>query len=182
MQPRRVSVLLTIFALFVLLPCLSAAGDTSPKEARNAISTDILEPVLQLVFNASIYDSSITPFEISYQRVLLDNIVLSGVIRIGYRPSIGNFDMSPWVELDWHPFDNGLRGFFFGPALSTDFSLNTGNSFYGGLGAALGYQIFLPWNIMLAGVSGLTYGPEFFRDSIVFRPSVRLVIALGYRF
>jgi len=167
---------------FALSSGMAGAQGAESQEARNAISVDLLAPLLQLAFNISLSGSSAVPIEISYQRVVADNFVFNAEARVIYTTSVGLFDLSPWVEVDWHPFDRGLSGIFIGPALSFDFSLNLFNSFYCGLGGSVGYQLLLPLNIDLVAISGITYGLEFFKQSTIFRPSLRLEIDLGYRF
>lgn len=187
MRPRIRIKLLIVLSILTLSSLPLSAQDLVPSEERNAVSMDLLMPFLHLVvptstFNTSFSSSIAIPIEIKYQRVLFDHFVLSFLPIFAYTENIGVLELNPWLELNWHPFDRGLGGFFIGPAVSADFDLNTNNAFYMGIGAGIGYQLLLPFNLDLDAALGLTYGPSFYTSSTYYLTALRLEIALGYRF
>jgi hypothetical protein len=176
-----------VLILTIVLGTPALASQEAPPGASNAISIDVFMPAMQLLFPSSILAGSISgsvslPIGIDYQRVLDGHHVLAVAVFVRYSDSIGLLGVNPWIELDWRPFDVGLGGFYLGPALSAEFALNAANSFFFGLGGAVGYEFLLPCGFTITATLGLTFGPEFFASSTIFRENPRTEIALGYRF
>jgi hypothetical protein len=110
------------------------------------------------------------------------------------------------VEVDWHPFETGLNGLYIGGMLITAAS---GSLMYAtppgndvgwdrllnfGLGAAVGYDLVLPLNLLLNVAAG--FGADYYigerTTSVILANSIprsgfefrltRLEASLGYRF
>jgi len=132
---------------------------------------------------------------LDYQRVLTDHLALSVPVFLVVQSS---FMFQPWLQVDWHPFDSGLNGLFFGiAAMAAVIGSGQGNQYgyYVGIGPAIGYQLLLGLGINLdfalswAALSGgfatnLAGQRSFYIIPIpytILMPQ-RLEIALGYRF
>ena len=102
------------------------------------------------------------PVYLSYERVLSDHLVLAIAPSFTWADhgTYSSLLAILWVELDWHPFQNGLSGLFIGPAFAVSYSSDQDFRATGeGLGLSLGYQFLLPWNIDVDIALGLAYGP-----------------------
>jgi hypothetical protein len=154
MKVSRGFVIVTTAILFLSLPIIAMASDQAPVGPRNELSVELAMPIA--INLAVVNDGYAVPIVLDYQRVLSDHFVLSVVpgLLFVHRGTLGDILLAQlWVELDWHPFQEGLRGFFIGPAVVGLYASNVYGSFGSAgtamAGAALGYQILLPANLDL---------------------------------
>jgi hypothetical protein len=89
-----------------------------------------------------------------------------------------------WIELDWHPFQKGLQGFYVGTAVVVVYldipSSKINAALTAMVGVGLGYQIPLPANLDADIALGAAFGSiPGGTDAGAFP---RASIALGYRF
>ena len=179
------SILVLSAILLVSLPTLVVASDQEVQGPLNELSIDAATPV---IFNLAVSNGYAVPVYISYQRVLANHWVLSvipGVFYVYDNWSGERYVATLWLELDWHPFHEGLQGFFLGPSVVAIYSKNSSSSSESGasamVGATLGYQIFLPANLDLDIAAGLAFGSAPGSGSEM-QGMPRVAIALGYRF
>jgi hypothetical protein len=150
--------------LTTLLFALTVSSDPSEtKEPQNAISIDVLLPVMSPVSKLCGEKSSFIPINIKYQRVLADHLVLmlKGGFNYDWGDDSKSIDIYPMAELDWHPFQKGLKGFYAG--LSSFYGYEDYiNSHEGSsriaLGGTLGWQFVLRSNFIIDLTFGLGYG------------------------
>ena len=71
------NVFLVVLCVVLMSPAFAAAEVQTPKEAQNAISIDLLMPVLELVDFLGGWPMMAVPVSIQYQRVISDHLVLS---------------------------------------------------------------------------------------------------------
>jgi hypothetical protein len=201
MQPKMVWVLAVVCAQFVFSPVPGVADDQAPKETQNAISANVLGSLI-----AGITDSASglvsVPLFFDYQKVLTDHYTLSIIPCFEFlvhstihnsisNSSLDSFDFQPWVELDWHPFDKGLNGFFVGLAgvgsLELKWSGNQDTTIFLGVAPVVGYLFPLPWNINLDFALGVAFGGNVVVSSsenvsLGLAAHSRIEIGLGCRF
>jgi hypothetical protein len=176
-QVKAASVVFAAFLTFFI----SVDGHSEPAKGapENAVSVDLLFPTIYGI-SAGIGRAGVeVPIYLDYQRVLSDHFVLSlqpGVsISSDSRATLG-------AEVDWHPFDVGLRGLLVG-AQAVWFRQGSDWTWIGA-GMCLGYQFLFPSRLMLDFVAGA--GPVYDVNSATgnaLRFGVtRARIALGYAF
>ena len=201
MQWKMLQVLAVVCAQFVLCPVPGVADDQAPKEAQNAISANLSGSLIAGITDSTSGLVSI-PLFFDYQKVLTDHYSLSIIPCFEFlvhstihnsitNSSLDSFDFQPWVELDWHPFDKGLSGFFVGLAgvgsLELEWSGNQDTTIFLGVAPVVGYQFPLPWNISLDFALGVAFGGNIVvgsseNISLGFAVHSRIEIGLGYRF
>jgi hypothetical protein len=183
MRPRTGFAVILILAVLLLVPTIGTASDQETREAENEVSIDFGMPIfLNVVASAS--GGYAIPLFLNYQRVLTRHLTLSvspsfAFLQLIYRQAM---QLTLWLELDWHPFQDGLRGFFLGPAVAILYASDNLSSpdTTVSAGATAGYQFLLPANIDIDVGLGLAYG---FLQTYTTQPIVlRAVLALGYRF
>jgi len=187
MSSRRV--VIVVWLMCALYPMrIVADAATELVEARNEVSLNVFQTAYWAIEGA-------IPFIFGYQRVLTDHLAISVLPVLAFwGPNAGSYqEFQQWVEVDWHPFDTGLRGFFLGLAavgvvetILPDGS--RGATWFLGLAPAIGYQFLLPHNWDLDLVVAVPLGVELF-DSPGGGGSMRFTsdhrraeIGLGYRF
>jgi hypothetical protein len=202
MRRKTAGVLAAVCALFFLSSVLVAAQDRASGEAQNAISVNVLGASITAIADSTSGLVAV-PLSVDYQRVLLDHYTLSIIPRIEFLVASGipnsisystldSFDLQPWVEVDWHPFDTGLSGFFVGGAavgsLDVKWSGNQDTTIFLGVAPVVGYVLVLPGNINLDFALGVAFGGNIVIDSAEntsFGLAVdhsRIEIGLGYQF
>ncbi|MGA2639981.1 MAG: hypothetical protein ABSG21_03635 [Spirochaetia bacterium] len=143
------------------------------------------------------------PLVIDFQQVLADHysltfipffefLVASTVHNSIANSSLDSFEFQPWVEVDWHPFDEGLNGFFVGLAgvgsLEVKWSGNKDTTIFLGVAPVIGYQLLLPWSFDLDFALGVALGGSIVVDSAgnasisLAATHSRIEFALGYMF
>ena len=171
------NVFLVVLFAFVISPTFVAAEDQRPQEARNAIAIDVLLPILVPVGILSGNPTMDIPVNIEFQRVIADHLVL--LVRLGLgcawplpnapqASSALSLEVDPLVEVDWHPFHEGLKGLNLGLsgifvydyyAAPRDAVATKGTSRYRmASGPILGWQFLLPANTIVDLSSGLGFG------------------------
>jgi hypothetical protein len=182
--------------------------------AQDAISIDLASPaiaVVQALQDPSTRVLARLPLSLDYQRVVADRFVLALLLSVNdalttSASSVGANDFAGLVvELDWHPFDTGMTGFYVGgqvyaqggTSLSYLFAASDAErdrSLQFGLGAAVGYELPLPLNLLLNVAAGFGVGYNIAENtsSVVLANSIpssgvvgtltRLELSLGYRF
>jgi len=185
MRSRIVLVPAVLCVLFVLSPIPGIAEDQTPKEPQRAISLNVLELIAGPILSTN--GTIDVPVAIDYEQVLADHFVLSvipGLEFFGYSNPNGGLVLAvePWVEVDWHPFDTGLKGFFAGLAgtgvFTLDFRPSPNNEYFLGIAPVVGYQFLLGSNIDLDMALGWAFGLYTVGKGMF----VRADIGLGYRF
>jgi hypothetical protein len=128
------------------------------REAQNAIA--IVLPLVGIDSVSSIQSNSAIQIDLNYQRVLGNHWVFSFLPRFfyGWGGKGSWVSIYSWVEGDWHPWDDGLGGFFIGPAIQFPL-LNPFSPYnYFDVGGAIGYQLLLPSGFVLDFVARLLLG------------------------
>jgi hypothetical protein len=133
----------------------SEAQDQGPQEPRNSISLDLFGTVRYINYYTN-GGRFVFPLLIDYQHVLIDHLTLEALPALLLWEN--SFTFQPWIELDWHPFDKGLKGFFLGLAAveeidhDSDSSVTTSTHF--GFAFRIGYQFLFAnqINLYFAGV------------------------------
>ena len=176
-------VLVSVAAFLALTPVVAIASDQLPLGAMNELSLDLASPVF---YNLAATNGYAIPIYVNYQRVLMNHLVLSITPDILYMYDnwLGAQSViSLWVELDWHPFQDGLQGFFIGPAVIGAYSDGLFLPHESGasalIGATIGYQIFFSSNIDFDMAAGMAIGT---RPDGQYSGLIRMVLGLGYRF
>ncbi len=171
--------------LLFLAPIIAVAADTDFGKEKNEVSIDLAMPiVLNLLAKEG---TTVYPVYLSYERVLSDHLVLAIAPSFTWADhgTYSSFLAILWVELDWHPFQNGLSGLFIGPAFAVSYSSDQDFRATGeGLGLSLGYQFLLPWNIDIDIALGLAYGPLQSNDPLDESTEIipRAALSVGFRF
>lgn len=148
---------ITFFTLTLL------AEPSKSKEPKNAVSIDVLLPIMSPISHLQGEEAHWLPLQLKYQRVLTDHFVL--MLRYGmfyyWSDKPIEIDFFPMAELDWHPFQKGLRGFYAGVSAFYCYS-NTFDSperlYRINMGPTLGWQFVLPWNITIDLTLGVGFG------------------------
>ncbi len=183
MKTKRSLILVLVATLLVLASATVMASEQGFVGAMNELSVDLATP---LFYNMALSNGYAIPIYLNYQRVLVNHLVLSitpGFLYLYDNWSGGRYVVSFWAELDWHPFQNGLQGFFIGPAVIGAYSDNLFLPYQSGasalIGATLGYQIFFLSDIDFDIAAGVAMGtlPDGQYSGLL-----RMVLGLGYRF
>jgi hypothetical protein len=202
MWRKTAGVLAAVCALFFFSSILGAAQDRASDEAQNVISVNVLGAPITAIADSTSGLVAI-PLSVDYQRVLTDHYTLSIIPRFEFLvasaipnsiaySTLDSFDLHPWVEMDWHPFDKGLNGFFVGlaavGALDLKWSGNQDTTVFLGVAPVVGYMLVLPWNINLDFALGAAFGGNIVVDSSkntslgLAVDHSRIEVGLGYRF
>lgn len=171
----------TALVLFLVLsPALSSAQGEASTDEKNALSLEVVLPLAVPIGILGPDRDLLIPVVLQYQRVIADHLVLVAMIGLYYdqklppQPRDSTLSIFPVVELDWHPFHEGLRGFHLGLsgvfACETSFSdakpTEVTSRYYRlGLGPTVGWQFMLPAHIIIDLVFGLGYGPSWNVDA-----------------
>lgn len=173
-------------ALLLLVPTIGMAADQVSHEKMNEVSIDLSVPIgANIALVATPPGGYAIPLILGYHRVLTSHLavfVSPGILVVVApgQPEVIFADL--WLELDWHPFREGLGGFFVGPAVNLVYIQSP---YYPSetlflFGGSLGYQFLLGENFSLDLSLGLTFGAA---PSSGPQPVIpRGLIALGYRF
>lgn len=173
------NVFLVVLFIVVLSSPFVAAEEQELKEAQNAISIDLLWPIISCVpLVLSGGQMVMIPVGIEYQRVISDHFVLYAKGGFMYTIDDGwDLIVYPIVGVDWHPFHKGLKGFHVG--LSGDFfyeytviasdttwtAHGTRYSYSTCLGLTLGWQFLLPAHIIMdLALQVVTFGYDVSTD------------------
>jgi hypothetical protein len=164
-----VAVLLAVFS-----PVCAIGQASGSEEPRNSISADVILPG-GCVISAVRHQYVGIGLTFDYQRVLFDHLVLSVLPGPWILPD--GYSLRLDLELDVHPFDKGLGGFFVGPALGARWGFD--NSVL--LTAALdfGYQFVLWSRLVLTAALG--YGIWYY-PSLTGLVITRATLEIGYAF
>jgi hypothetical protein len=155
----------------VLCALAMASGSLYAQEPRRAISVDLFLPAASPISRLSGEDMTFIPLNVMYQRVLGERQVLMLKMGLTYSWSDDgekSLDVYPMLALHWHPFDTGLKGFYFGPSLFLDYTDNSYSgtaaaddlnySYWSAAGVNVGYQFARRSNIVVDLIFGLGYG------------------------
>jgi len=179
----------------------------------NAILFDFFQPgvaILQDVQDPTNQVLQQIPITITYERVVADHFVVAVSPTLRYSllssPTLVTSNMFTQLvlELDWHPFDAGLNGFYVGGQVFSQIASSlsvvpSGDGSWSswvelGLGVAAGYQFVLPLSLVLnvAVGGGAGYGASSTMSSISVATLngstsmsfqlTRLELSLGYSF
>ena len=202
MRGKMFWVLAAVSALFVFTPALGIAQAQASEGAQDSISMNCLGTLITAIADSTSGLVSV-PFLVDYQQVLTDHYSLSFIPFFEFliastvhdsivNSSLDSFEFQPWVEVDWHPFDKGLNGFFIGLAgvgsLDVKLSGNQDTTIFLGVAPVIGYKLLLPWSFDLDFALGIALGGSIVVDSagnasIGFAANhSRIEIALGYMF
>jgi len=178
----RLAVILTLSVL-LLVPTIGIASDLETREAQNEVAIDFGMPIF-LNVAASVSGGYAIPLYLNYQQVLTRHLTLSVSPSVAFLQQIYRqvMQLTLWLELDWHPFQDGLRGFFLGPAIAFLYVRDNISSpdTTVSVGGTVGYQFLLPANLDIDVGLGLAYG---LLQTYSTQPVIpRAVLALGYRF
>ncbi len=201
MQRRIARAPAVVCALFFLSSVLGSAQDRA-SGAQNTISVNVLGAPITAVADSTSGLVAI-PLSVTYQRVLSDHYTLSIIPRFEFLvastvpnsvsySTLDSFDFQPWVEVDWHPFDRGLNGFFVGLAavgsLDVEWSGNQDTTIFLGAAPVVGYMLALPGSFSLDFALGVALGGNIVvssseNTSFGFAAGhSRVDIGLGYQF
>jgi len=159
--------------IFLVLLCTLTMGPASlnAQEPDNAISVDLFLPAMSPLSRLSDEEMVFIPLNVKYQRVLTEHRVL--MLKMGLTYSWNSdgesiLDIYPMLALEWHPFDTGLKGFYFGPSLFFSYSVYSHSgtttagdldySYWAVVGGNLGYEFVLRSNMVIDLIFGLGYG------------------------
>ncbi|MGA2976500.1 MAG: hypothetical protein ABSF77_14425 [Spirochaetia bacterium] len=158
------NVFLVVLFMIVLSSPFVAAEVQGPGEPRNAISVDLLGPIVACAFLIA-GQGVVIPVGIEYQRVISDHFTLFFMGGLIYRIFDGwALDAYPIVEVDWHPFHKGLKGFHVGLLGSFLYeqvyssaaeTQGTTYWYHPAMELAVGWQFLLPASIILDLTLGL---------------------------
>jgi hypothetical protein len=201
MQHKMVWVVAIVCIVVVLSPILGVAEDQNPKEEQNAFSLNMYLTFAELLLNVTPAEglsgntAPVTfciPVAINYQRVMANHLVLFvAPTFIYYRSSVYTIlTLDQKLAVDWHPFDRGLNGWFFGAFLDFDYLYNggiTSAAFSYSVGPSVGYELTLQNNLQIEFAFGVGIGSpnnSYLNMSEWWfaTPPYRLDFGLGYRF
>jgi hypothetical protein len=150
--------------LTIILFALTLFAEPSEtKDQQNAISIDVFMPIMSPISYLQGEKGHWFPLNVKYQRVLTDHFVL--MLKGGFNYNWDNeptgIDIYPMAELDWHPFQKGLRGFYAGLSIFYGYS-NYFDSPEGetriALGPSLGWQFVVHRHLIIDLTLGLGFG------------------------
>ncbi len=145
--------------IFLVVILTAVPASLSAQDVQQAVSLDVFLPLGAIASKAS-GEMSWIPLNIKYQRLVVDNLVMAGKTGLNYSWATGEkiLELSPVLELEWHPFHSGLEGLYLGPYLLVsyckywnDYSVvdNPAHSFRFAAGGVLGWQFVLPSRIVI---------------------------------
>ena len=133
------------------------------------------------------------PLAFEYQHSSGGHFTRFVAVTLTYSYNAGNstFTFDQVFEADWHPFNQGMNGWFFGAFLDTgyvDLDNNDGSfssDIIIGVGPAIGYELTFPNSLFLefsGGVGvGIGYNTGAFGSVMVPAFPYRIDVALGYK-
>ena len=194
MPPKMVWWSLTVCALCFFSSVPGRADDQAAKEPENAVAVNLIRMIDSSILNFISPGTVEIPLALEYQHSSGSHFTRFVAVTIIYSAKSGNstFSFEQIYEADWHPFNQGMNGWFFGAFLDTsfvDFETSSGSfasDLIIGLGLAIGYELALANSLFLefsggAGV-GIGYNSGSFGSVIVPAFPYRVDVALGYRF
>ena len=144
----------SLFLGLVILVCGGAAAGAQVPAATpgSEVSNNVLFTVIDIAASAAggIVD---VPLLFRYERVLAPHwcLVVAPDVEVTWGASRAYLQLSPKAEMDWHPFDEGLSGFFVGATLFPSLGIVLSGAATGGatvgLGPTVGWQFALPGGI-----------------------------------
>jgi hypothetical protein len=160
-QMKTINMVLVLLFSLALWPKSSGA-----QGQQNAISIDVFLPIMSPVSLLSGEEMAFLPLNVKYQRVIVDHLVLmlKGGLNYNWDNSERILDIYPMVELDWHPFQSGLKGFYTGFSGFFNYSSyhnsteDADHNYRAALGGTLGWQFVLQSRIIIDLTLGLGYG------------------------
>ena len=189
MRMCLVFVLISALPLLILAPSRGLAEAKEP-DPRNEISIDLAMPVVMNLLEPTGY---VVPIVLEYQRLLNEHLALSIVPGVAYSglPDGWILLTQLWVGLNWHPFQEGLRGFYVGPGFVVFGIID--NTMHKEpmlrflcmfLGLTVGYQFVLTPHINVDVALGASVGPylDLYSHSAGLAGLPRAALAAGYRF
>jgi hypothetical protein len=200
-QPRASSTLASWGGREPGLPAAAAADGPGSGEARNAIAIVVFTPIMAVVNYFVLPEGIYMPVNIQCQRVLADHWVFFVMAPFFLYPADpGSFLIVPAMEIDWHQFHKGLRGFYAGLSANYFYGSAKGST-AAGLGyrqyndayleLAAGWQFLLPANLVInlgAGPLNAGYKVKIDDEGVATSGfsfgflSSRLSIAIGFQF
>jgi hypothetical protein len=178
------NVVLAILFVLALTPTFAAAEDQTPKEAKNAISIESISLIGEVVRFLAGMPTLRMGTIMQYQRVVSNHFVLlatAGLVYVWPNPNapqdseaILYYGTDGWllfaasqVEVDWHPFHKGLKGFYLGLSGIFNYTAEyrdaleakgTSHTYTAGPGMNVGWQFLLPACIIMDLSLGIGYG------------------------
>jgi hypothetical protein len=192
-------------ALFVLLAVLCAAEGQAPAPAGNALSLNLFMtaggllrnlPGTRDLYRAQPTATACIPLALEYERLVADHLVLAvAPMLVYYR--VNGYDgltIDQVVAVEWHPFDTGLLGWFFGAFIDFDYFTYFGSASsltVFGIGPSVGYERAIGDRLVFKVALGVGMGPQYYKNvngflgqtngwSVAF--PLRSNIGLGFRF
>jgi hypothetical protein len=178
------AIVLAAFIVLVVAGGPAAAEGAAPREVRNAVSADLVLPLFvgtAYVVGAFVRSPSDRgpgvniPLSVQYQRVIGERWVLLTSLALLYHwpmpgapaglPGWGTIDVTPGVELGWHPFHKGLKGFHLGLSTIFNYAAAYSETPTAGIsrnvmacaGVNVGWQFLFPSHVLLDLVAGPGY-------------------------
>lgn len=146
-------------------------GALNAQERQQSLTVDLFLPAMSPVSRMAGEDMTFLPLNVMYQRMLTDHQVMMLKMGLTYtRGSDGEriLDIYPMLALHWHPYSDGLAGFYVGPALFYNYSTysysgsatgdDLDHSYWAAVGGNLGYGFELRSNKVIDLIFGLGYG------------------------
>jgi hypothetical protein len=170
------------------------ADDQAKSELQNAISLNLGRTIQDSVSNFTSPGSLEIPIAIEYQHSSGGHFSRFVAVNITYSYTAGSPTLAfeEVFEADWHPFNQGLNGWFFGVFLDTGYTNydKSSGSFSSdltiGIGPAVGYELTFPNRLFLefaVGIgAGIGYNSGPFGSTMVATFPYRFDIALGFKF
>jgi hypothetical protein len=184
----KIWALIQLLLFLTCFPARTVAEGRSTERPQNEVSIDLFGPlgaILKIVPGGNVY----LPIAIEYETVVREHLAVSISPSIAYRSGIaGSYTIIflSWVELDWHPFDKDLNGFFVGLALLYPISIQgtTDNAEALEVGGAIGYNFLLFENITLDLALHIASQSAYLANVSIFKHTIyaQIVTELGYRF
>jgi hypothetical protein len=149
-----------IILAILFFTCTALSEPVNGNQPKNAVSVDVLLPILSPISDEK---ANWLPIQVKYQRVLGEHLVL--MFRYGmfyyWEDKPKEIDFFPMAELDWHPFQKGLKGFYTGGSVFYNYSdyLNSRESETRiALGPSLGWQFVVRRHLIIDLALGLGFG------------------------
>ncbi len=168
-NPKWITCIILAIVLF------SPAHGLNAGDGRHALTVDVLLPVGS-IFSQAFGEMAWIPVNVKYQQLVGDNVALMAKAGVNYSWAKGEkiLEGYPMIAMEYHPFDTGLNGFYFGPSLLlsycryyNDYSKvrNPDHTYRIALGANVGWEFILPSNTVIDVTFGLGcgYNKEVYR-------------------
>lgn len=148
-------VLGAVCALIVLSPVFGFAQEQTPKEVQWEFGVDAYSIISSAI-------SGDIPLYLYCEGTFFQHIAYSLFTAIQYSTGQNEWSFESGVEVDWHPFDKGLDGFFLGVAVLGSIDklsiTSKAQTLFLGFAPTGGYQFLLPWNIDIDLALGVPVG------------------------